>query len=164
MELAHEASDDKGRPYYLLSMPLEPAAPDSTEAQISINGSPMYEIPPPEVSARNADIQLSFIKDYERRERFPQKVARKIVDWALSGPGTLASGAAVAYEAYVNEWSGSGGMRWIGTVGCGIGGLMGHDLLRRPVVGARSLYHSWRNPWTPAAQSNERIRREILEL
>lgn len=157
MSIQVGAEDDKGRPYYLLPV----------QRQLSgyFDGMPEYDNPPLEDLMSDADKQVALIHRYEDAEGLPRKAARKVIDWALSGPGTLATGAVGAYEAYSHNLSGPGQTEvWISTVGVAIGGLMAHEFFRRPFVGARALYHAWRNPFKPAAQSNERIRQQILEL
>ncbi|MGD0284619.1 MAG: hypothetical protein ABSB12_03440 [Candidatus Saccharimonadales bacterium] len=152
-----QSYDDKGRPYYLL--------PVQQKLSGYFEGLPEYDSPPPEVLMADADKQLALIHHYEDAEGLPRKAIRKVIDWALSGPGTIATGAVGAYEAYSHHLGGPGEAEvWISTFGVGIGGLMVHEFFRRPFVGARAIYHAWRNPFKPAAQSNERIRQKILEL
>ena len=156
MSIQFEASDDRGKRYHLVPM----------ERQISgyFDGMPEYNDPSIEDLIGDADRQLELIHRYEDEEGLPRKAMRKAVDWALSGPGTLATGTVVAYEAYSHS---VGGPEQVGliasTVGLAIGGIMLHEFFRRPFVGARSFYHAWRNPFSPAAQSNERIRAQILD-
>ena len=152
-----QSSDDKGRPYYLL--PVEQPLSGYFE------GMPEYDSPPLEDLMADTGKQLALIHRYEEAEGLPRKAIRKVIDWSLSGPGTLTTGAVGAYEAYSHHLGGPGQAEvWINTVGVGIGGLMVHEFFRRPFVGARALYHAWRNPFKPSAQSNERIRQQILKL
>lgn len=86
------------------------------------------------------------------------KVGRVTVDLALGDVGTVVS---TAVGVYVGSRLFEGVLP---VVGSGVVGFVAQEFLRRPIVGARSLWHSWRNPYSPAAQSNARIRREILSL
>jgi hypothetical protein len=157
MSIRVGAEDDKGRPYYLLPI----------QRQLSgyFNGMPEYDDPTLEYLIEDRDKQLALIHHYEDTEGLPRKAVRKVIDWALSGPGTIATVAAGAYEAYSHKLGGPGQAEvLVNTVGIALGGLMVHEVFRRPLVGARALYHARRGPLKPAAQSNQRIRQQILEL
>ena len=100
MGIRVEAKDDRGQPYYLL--------PVQRELSGYFNGMPEYDDPPLEDLMQNADKQLALIHRYEGAEGLPRKAIRKVVDWALSGPGTLTTGAVGAYEAYSHHLGGPG--------------------------------------------------------
>jgi hypothetical protein len=156
MSIQAGASDEKGRPYSLL--------PIEGQVSGSFQGMPEYDYPSLEQTIEDSDRQLAIIRRYEDQEGAPRKAIRKVIDWSLSGSGTITAGAVAAYEVYSHHVGGSNhAFEWVNTIGAGIGGIMVHEFFRRPVVGIRGFYHHWRNPFSPAAQSNERIRQDILE-
>ncbi len=136
-----------------------------SSARFSRTVDPMTRI---ETAHIDIDDTVAFIRDasdvlqriaLERaNETKLAKVGRVTIDLALSEVGTLAS---TAVGAYVGSRVFEGAWPMVGT---GTIGFVAHDLLRRPIVGARSVWHAWMSPYSPAAQSNERIRQSILDL
>ena len=114
------------------------------------------EIPDSTEFLQRAATELGLIHYLETNEPPVTRVTRKIVDMALDYQGTILTSAVAGSVAYDNTHHG-----WV-TVGVAIGALAGHDMLRRPIVGARFFFHRIKNPWSPAAQSTARIRRDIL--
>jgi len=101
--------------------------------------------------------ELDYIHALEASEPLRKKAIRKVVDWGLTGQGTLVTGAAFGLGVY------EGTRSVLPSIAAGVGGLVGHEMLRRPFVGARHFIHQIKNPWSPAAQSTARIRKTILE-
>ena len=102
--------------------------------------------------------ELAYIHHLEASESTRQKAVRKMIDWALDAPGSLVAGATsgmVVYDRTGKIWS---------SIVWGAVGAFGHEFVRRPFVGARHFFHQVTNPWTPAAQSTARIRRDVLEI
>ena len=148
-------NDDRGRPYILI--------PVQRQQSRSFQGMPEYNDDLDSIF-EDANRQVEVIQRYAEAESLPRKSIRKLIDWSLSGPGIVATGATGAYEVYSHKYGGPNhAVEWAATVVTGLGGMAVYELFRRPFVGARNLFHQWHNPWSPAAQSNGRIRETIEE-
>lgn len=104
-----------------------------------------------------AATEREIIERNSRNETTLALMGRVTVDLALGEVGTLV-GAGIGVYVGSKMFSGN-----LPVVGMGLAGFTAYEFLRRPLVGIRGIYHSWANPYSPAAQSNERIRQRILD-